>query len=162
MEERKALGADLVIPLLALAFAAYFFTSIAGLEWEAKANGVIVGVLMVTLIGMQLMRIGVALARGRATFGFEPLLSPPEALRKRLGMLAVAVALIFAMRWTGLAIGLFLALSAGFAIMGVRGPARILLTALAVTAAAEALFVVALDASLPSGPVEHLIARLRS
>ena len=27
-------GADLVIPLLALAFAIYFFTSISGLPWD--------------------------------------------------------------------------------------------------------------------------------
>ncbi len=40
---KKALGADLVIPALALSFAAYFFVSIADLAWEAKANGVVIG-----------------------------------------------------------------------------------------------------------------------
>jgi hypothetical protein len=37
---KAPLGADLVIPALALGFAIYFFFSIADLVWEAKANGV--------------------------------------------------------------------------------------------------------------------------
>ena len=35
---KKPLGADLIIPALALGFAAYFFVSIADLAWEAKAS----------------------------------------------------------------------------------------------------------------------------
>jgi hypothetical protein len=51
--DKPALGADLAIPLLALAFAAYFFVDIRGLEWEAKANGAIVGTVLVALVAMR-------------------------------------------------------------------------------------------------------------
>ena len=56
---KKALGADLVIPALALGFAAYFFVSIADLAWEAKANGVVIGGILVALIVIQCARIGI-------------------------------------------------------------------------------------------------------
>ena len=46
---KTPLGADLVIPALALGFAAYFFVSIADLAWEAKANGVVIGGVLVVL-----------------------------------------------------------------------------------------------------------------
>ena len=57
---KKALGADLVIPALALGFAVYFFVSIADLAWEAKANGVVIGGVLVVLILVQVVRIGIA------------------------------------------------------------------------------------------------------
>ena len=59
---KKALGADLVIPALALGFATYFFVSIADLAWEAKANGVVIGGILVALIVLQVLRIGIRVA----------------------------------------------------------------------------------------------------
>ena len=43
-DERPALGADLIIPGLALAFTTYYLITTLNLTWEAKANGVVVGV----------------------------------------------------------------------------------------------------------------------
>ena len=161
MPKRPALGADLVIPLLALAFTGYFLVSIAGLEWEARANGVIIGTLLLALIAVQLVRIVLAVSRGQASIGLGPLLEPPDALRKRLGMLAITIAFVATVPWLGLSLGLFIALSAAFTLMGVRGVGRVVMIAFVVTAAATLLFVVALDSSLPRGPVEQLIAHLR-
>jgi hypothetical protein len=63
----EAAGADLVIPALALAFALYFFWSITGLAWEASANGVVIGTVLLLLIGIQLVRIGLKVRSGQAT-----------------------------------------------------------------------------------------------
>ena len=70
---KAPLGADLVIPALALGFAVYFFFSIADLAWEAKANGVLIGTVLVSLIAIQLVRVGVQLAKGEG----EPRLRAP-------------------------------------------------------------------------------------
>ena len=64
---KKALGADLVIPALALGFAAYFFVSIADLAWEAKANGVVIGGILVGLIAIQLVRVTLRVLLGVAS-----------------------------------------------------------------------------------------------
>ena len=73
---KTPLGADLVIPALALGFAIYFFVSIADLAWEAKANGVLIGAILVSLIALQLVRVGVQLLKGRATLSFAGLWEP--------------------------------------------------------------------------------------
>ena len=65
MAPKAPAGADLVIPLLALGFAAYFFWSIADLAWEAKANGVIIGSILVALVLLQVAQIGRASCRER-------------------------------------------------------------------------------------------------
>jgi hypothetical protein len=150
-------GADLVIPALALAFAVYFFFSIADLAWEAKANGVVIGGVLVTLILIQIVRIGIQLARGAATFAFDPLLQPRDALVKRVGMVIVTIVFIATLKWLGLTLGLSLALLAALWIMGARGKALALIP-LAVAAAAYLLFVALLQSDIPHGPIERLFS----
>ncbi len=159
-ERRVPLGADLVIPLLALAFAAYFFVSIADLSWEAKANGVIVGSLLVLLVLVQLARIGAAVTRGRASLGFEPLVEPREAYPSRIGMVLVTIAFIATIKWLGLTLGLLLGMAAALWVMGVRNRKAIAIISFATAASAYALFIAALDSSFPHGPVERLLRAL--
>jgi len=158
---RKALGADLVIPLLALGFTVYFFYSTSGLQWEAKANGLIIGTALIVLVAIQLIRMGVDFARGRGDLGFAPLLDPRDALAKRLGMLAVTIALVALLPWLGLSLGLFLAFVAAFWIMGVRPVKRVLLVSFAIAAVCSVMFTVALDIGLPRGPIENLFHHFR-
>jgi hypothetical protein len=158
-EKRAALGAELVIPLLAAGFTAYFLASTSEMEWEAKANGVIVGWILIALVGVQLVRSAVDLAGGRATLSFAPLVQPADAMRKRIGMMVVTIALVAGVPWAGVGLGLFLALAAGFAVMGVRPVRRLLVVSFCVALACSLLFTVALDSGLPHGPVENLLLR---
>jgi hypothetical protein len=157
---KPPLGADLVIPALAGGFAIYFFVSIADLAWEAKANGVLIGTILVALIGIQLVRVGVRVVRGSANLRFDPLWAPREALPKRVGLVLLTVVFIATIRWLGLTLGLALALAAALWLMGVRKRSHLVLVPLAVAAAAYGLFIAALDSDLPRGPVEHLLALL--
>jgi hypothetical protein len=157
---KTPLGADLVIPVLALAFAAYFFWSIAGLAWEAKANGVLIGTVLVGLVAIQLARMGRELARGAGDLRLDPLWLPRDALVKRIGMVLLVVAFIAALDWLGLTLSLFLAMALALRLMGVRRPATILWVSCAVAGAAYLLFVAILDSAFPHGPIEQLLARL--
>ncbi len=150
-------GADLVIPALALGFAVYFFVSIADLAWEAKANGVVIGGVLVVLIAVQLARIAIELVRGRASLGFEPLWAPREALGKRIGLVAITVLFIATLKWLGLTLGLLAALFAALWIMGARGKA-LAIVPIAVSAAAYLLFVLLLKSNIPHGPIERLFS----
>ena len=160
MSQKAPLGADLVIPALALGFAIYFFWSIADLAWEAKANGVVIGAALVALVLLQVARIGVAVAKGRADLRTDPLWLPRDVLARRLGMVLVTVAFIALLQVLGLTLSLLVAMAAGLAVMGVRKPATVLWISLAVAAAAYTLFIAVLDAGFPHGPIEHLLARL--
>ena len=154
---KTPLGADLVIPALALGFAVYFFVSIADLAWEAKANGMVIGGVLVLLVLVQLARIGIQLARRTGSLSFERLWEPRDALPKRVGMVAVTVAFIFTLSWLGLTLGLLLALLAALWIMGARGKALVILP-VAVSAAAYLLFVLLLNTDIPHGPIEKLLS----
>jgi hypothetical protein len=154
---KKALGADLVIPALALGFAAYFFVSIADLAWEAKANGVVIGGILVGLIAIQLVRVTIGVLKGEASLKFNLLWEPREALGKRVGMVLVTVAFIATLNWFGLTLGLLLALFAALWIMGVRGKPLAILP-VAVALAAYLLFVVLLQSDIPHGPIERLLS----
>jgi len=154
---KKALGADLVIPALALAFAVYFFVSIADLAWEAKANGVVIGGILVGLIAIQVVRIAIRVLKGEASLRLNPLWEPREALGKRVGMVLVTVAFIATLTWLGLTLGLLLALFAALWIMGARGKPLVILP-VAVALAAYLLFVVLLQSDIPHGPIERLLS----
>ena len=154
---KSPLGADLVIPALALGFAAYFFVSIADLAWEAKANGVMIGGVLVLLVAIQVAKIVIQLARGRASLGFEALWAPRDALAKRIGLVGVTIAFIATLKWLGLTLGMLLALFAALWIMGARGKA-LLLIPIAVAAAVYLLFVMLLQSDIPHGPVEKLLS----
>ena len=81
---KKPLGADLVIPALALGFAIYFFISIADLAWEAKANGVMIGGILVLLIAAQVVRIAIGISKGEASLGRVQWFSSGLILRLRI------------------------------------------------------------------------------
>jgi len=155
---KAALGADLVIPLLALGFASYFFWSISDLAWEAKANGVVIGAALIALVVVQVARIAFAVAQGRGDLRTDPLWQPGNVLRKRLGMVAVTVAFILLLQVLGLTLSLFSAMAAALWTMGVRKPSLILGIAFGVAAAAYLLFIAALDAGFPHGPIEKLLS----
>jgi hypothetical protein len=159
-ERNASVGADLVIPALALAFAVYFFIDIADLAWEAKANGVLIGSILVLLIAIQLARLGLQLARGEGRLGFEALLGPREALPARLGLVAVTIAFIALVPWLGLTLTLFLAMAAALRAMGLRKPKTILIISFVVAASAYGLFIALLDTDMPHGPVEQLMGKL--
>lgn len=161
-EPKAAIGADLIIPALALAFAGYFFFSIADLPWEAKANGMLIGTVLVILILAQLVRLGTRVARGRAHLGLDAVLNPRDVLGKRIGMVLLTVAFIAAVQWLGLTLALFLGMAGALYLMGLRNAKRILWISLTVAACAYGLFIALLESDMPHGPVENLISALAS
>lgn len=158
MKGKQPLGADLVIPALALGFAGYFFFSIAELAWEAKANGVLIGAALVVLIAIQLGRMALQFARGEGDLRADPLWQPVDVTGKRVGMVAVAIAFIAALPWLGLTLALLIAMFASLWVMGVRKRATLVWLPLAIAAAAYLLFIVALQSDFPHGPIEKLLS----
>jgi hypothetical protein len=158
VKEKAPLGADLVIPLLALGFAIYFFWSIADLAWEAKANGVVIGVALIALVVVQVARIALAVAQGRADLRTDVLWQPREVLVKRIGMVAVTIAFILLLQVLGLTLSLFVSMATALWLMGVRRPGVLLGISFGVAAAAYLLFIAVLDAGFPHGVIEKLFS----
>lgn len=155
---KNPLGADLIIPALALGFAIYFFWSIADLAWEAKANGVVIGIALVALLAIQVARIGIAVARGQGDLGTGTLWQPHDVLIKRVGMVVVTIAFILLLQVLGLTLSLFLSMAAALWLMGVRRVPVLLGISFGVAAAAYLLFIAVLDAGFPHGVIEKLFS----
>ena len=158
--ERRPAGADLVIPILSLAFAGYFFVSIADLQWEAKANGVLIGTALVVLVLVQLVRMGLDVAKGKASLAFTALLEPREAFLPRIALVVITFTFIATIKWLGVTLGLFLGLFASLWALGIRKRKQLILVPLVTAAAVYLLFIALLDAAFPHGPVEHAITAL--
>jgi tripartite tricarboxylate transporter TctB family protein len=158
VREKAPLGADLIIPALALGFAIYFFWSIADLAWEAKANGVVIGIALIALVVVQVARIGLAVAQGRGDLGTGTLWQPRDVLLKRVGMVVVTIAFILLLQVLGLTLSLFLSMAAALWLMGVRKAWVIFAISFGVAAAAYLLFIAVLDAGFPHGVIEKLFS----
>ena len=158
MSSKAPLGADLVIPILALVFAMYFFWSIADLAWEAKANGVVIGAALILLVVVQLVRIALAVAQGRGDLRTDTLWQPRDVLAKRIGMVAVTVAFILLLQVLGLTLSLFASMAVALWLMGVRRISVIFGISFGVAAAAYLLFIAVLDAGFPHGLIEKIFS----
>lgn len=158
--KRQAVGADLIIPAMAVAFTLYYFSTIWDLGWEAKANGLAIGIILLLLIGILLARIILQLKAGRATLAMDRLLQPLESQGRRLGLIGTIIAFIAVLPWLGLTLALFCFMGATLLVLGVRKPLPLLVTAFSVAAGGYIGFIAVLNTRFPHGPVENLLARI--
>ena len=158
--KRQAIGADLVIPVLAVAFTLYYFSTIWDLGWEAKANGLAIGTILLLLIGIFLVRTVLQMKRGEATLAMDRLLKPLESQGRRLGLIAAIMGFIVVIPWLGLTLAIFCFMCATMLVLGVRKPLPLLVTAFSVAAGGYVGFIAILNTRFPHGPVENLLARI--
>ena len=157
---RPALGADLIIPIVSVAFAVYFLVNTAGLVWEARANGTVIGGVLLVLATVQIVRIALAVRAGRATLGLGELVERSPAQRQRLGLLLALVVFIAAIPWLGTTLGMFAVMLVSMWLLGVRQPGLLFGVAFAVAAVVYLLFMALLQSRLPRGIVENLLSSL--
>ncbi len=157
---RPALGADLIIPLLAGGLTIYFLAGTAGLVWEARANGTVIGTVLLILVAVQVFKVGRQLRAGRGTLGLGGLVERSPVQVQRLGLFAALTLFIVTVPWVGTTLGLFLTMLAGMRILGVRDPRYLAGVSFAVAATVYVLFMVLLQSRLPSGPVEAVLGWL--
>ena len=155
--ERPALGVDLIIPGLAVAFTTYYLVGTLDLTWEAKANGVVVGVLLYVLIALQLVRIGRRVASGEATLGLGALATFDTAQKQRVALVVITALFILTLPWIGVSIGLFLTMLASMWVLGERSWRVLIGLSVLTSATVYLLFVMFLQTKLPTGPIEALI-----
>jgi hypothetical protein len=160
-ERRQALGAELIIPVGTILFAGYYLYTVWELPWQAKAAGLgIAGAMALVLLLLAIRFVG-ELAAGRADLGLGDLVVPRVTLAQRLGLLAAALAFVFAMPLIGFTLGLFLFLMTGMIILsGLSQLKSGLIIALLVSLAGYLLFIVFIQARFPHGPVEAFLGSL--
>lgn len=156
--EKRQIGGELIIPVLALAFTLYYISTVIDSPWTAQLNAFLVGSVLIVLV---VAFFGVALRetlQGRATLSAANLLAPYDILPTRLGFIALSFAYLVFMPWLGFTLATFVFMTASMLLLG-RGqrPLFVLVVATIMAAVAVGAFIILFEKRFPKGPVEVLI-----
>jgi hypothetical protein len=155
----KPSGQELIIPALAVGFTAYYFWTVRELAWEAKANGIVIGAILLVLVALLAVRIFFQLARRdislRVTFGGD---APTNRLR--IGLLAICAAFILVVPFLGTVISLALMLFAAMWLLGARHWPTLIGVSVVTPLIVWATLIVGIGTRFPLGPFEHAMAAL--
>lgn len=153
---KRAAGTELIIPVLAVAFTGYYFWTVTELSWEAKANGIVVGGILLVLVTLLLVRIGVQLARGEASLAID-FGGWTEANCKRLALIAIILTFLLLLEPLGTSIALALMLFAAMWVMGARHWPSLIGVSVALPLIVWASLMVFIGTRLPQGPFERAL-----
>ena len=100
-DQRPNLGAELVIPITAVALTIYYFSTILDSPWTAQATAAVVGIILVGCCAIFFVKAGIDFAAGRARLGLRDLIEPVASLNRKLGLFALTLAALVIMPWAG-------------------------------------------------------------
>ncbi len=156
--KRKSIGGDLVIPLAALGFTLYYFSTIIDSPWTAQVAAFFIGTILIGLIVVFLAKAGVAIARGQADLSAGVLIAPAGLLPTRLALLAITAAYLVLIEWGGFTLTTFAFLLTAMLLLNRgRRAGFIVGLSLAVSLGGYLIFILAFDTRFPRGPFEDLI-----
>ncbi len=70
-KQKKPIGGELVIPVVAFFFTLYYFWTIVDVPWSAQVSAFFVGSILIVLIGLFVHRTAGSIRRGEATLGTD-------------------------------------------------------------------------------------------
>lgn len=155
---RRPVGGDLIIPIAAVAFTLYYFTTIVDSPWEAQVNAFFVGSILLVLVLILLIRLAHAVITGEASLRLGGLIEPVAVVPKRLILLLLAIGYVAAIEWLGFTLTTFVFLAAAMLVLNNgRRVGFVLGLAATLSLGGYFLFMVAFQTRFPSGPVEWLL-----
>jgi hypothetical protein len=159
--EKKSIGGDFIIPLGALLFTLYYFSTIIDSPWTAQVSAFFVGAILITLVVIFLIKSGQQIARGEATLRIENLISPPRLVARRLMLLVLTFAYIAVVEWGGFTLTSFGFLFLSMLLLGGGRNIRMaLVLSISLSFVGYLLFILAFETRFPEGPFERLIKTL--
>src|SRR5690606_23167610 len=104
---RKPIGGELVIPIAAVLFTLYYFSTIIDVPFTAQASALFVGTALILLCIVLFVRVVIGVRRGEASLAIGRLIEPASFIPKRLILLALTVGYIFFVPWLGFTLTTF-------------------------------------------------------
>ncbi len=159
--KKKGVGAELLIPLAALVFTLYYFSTIWNSPWTAQVSAFFIGTILIVLVGAFLIKTSVALLRREAHLGIGDLLAPRSLLPVRIGLLLMTVGYVVFVRWGGFTLTTWVFLFGAMQILN-RGQRKGLIAGISAALALSGylLFIVAFETRFPRGPFENFMRSL--
>lgn len=154
-DKKRSLGGELVIPVAAILFTLYYFSTIIDSPWTAQVSAFFVGAVLIALSVGFVVKCWIEVRSGRADLGMGALFSRADLSSGRLALLIVTLGYILLIEWAGFTITTFVFLLLGMLVLN-RGRNRGLIVVLAAAMALGGylLFILAFDTRFPRGPFE--------
>ncbi len=155
---KRALGAELVIPVAALLFTLYYFYTILDSPWTAQASAFFVGTILIVLVLIFIALTFRWVAKGEGDWSFHTLFEPHNYVRLRLALFALTVGYIAVISFLGFTITTFLFLLLAMLLLNRGRRAKLSMSLAAIlSVGGYLLFIVAFDTNFPEGPFETLM-----
>ena len=149
---QRQLGGELVIPVLAVVFTLYFFSSIWNSPWTAQVSAFAVGGILLLVCGIFIIRCGIWLRRGEASLGFSNLFSREDLRTGRIGLLVTTIGFCVLIEQFGFTLTTFLFLSISMIILAKgKRPVFIAMVSAIMALGGWAVFIWAFDTRFPRG-----------
>lgn len=159
--EKKAIGGDLVIPVAALFFTLYYFTTIIDSPWTAQVSAFFVGAVLIILVTTFFVRSWMAVKSGEANLHMDSILEARSFIGKRLAMLALTLGYIIFVQWGGFTLTTFAFLALAMLLLSEgRNWRLILILSGSFAIGGYLLFIVAFERRFPLGPFELLMKQV--
>lgn len=151
-EGRRQLGGEMVIPVMAIAFTLYYFSTIWNSPWTAQVSAFLVGGILLLVCGIFLVRCALWLARAEGSLGFSNLINMDDIRTGRIGLIAATVGFCVLIERLGFTLSTFLFLLVSMTILakGRRFGLILMLSGL-IALVGWAVFILAFDTRFPRG-----------
>jgi hypothetical protein len=160
--EKTHIGAQLIIPVAALAFTLYYFSTIINSPWTAQVSAFFIGSVLIVLIVTYLVKSAILVKQGKADLAMDDLVEPRTFISKRLGLLALTLGFIVLVQWGGFTLTAFAFLSLAMLLLSGGRRTKLILTLAAILSiGGYLLFILAFDTRFPVGPFEQMMEPLQ-
>jgi Tripartite tricarboxylate transporter TctB family len=155
------IGAELIIPIAAIAFTVYYFWTILGTPWTAQVSAFFVGTILLLLCVAFIAKQTYELRRGRVTLGLGDLITHADVTSGRAAIFALTLLYIYVIQWGGFTITTFFYLFISIAILNrARRLGLAALVSFVMVIIGYLLFIVAFNTRFPHGPFEILMQKM--
>lgn len=151
-ETPRMLGSELIIPVLAVAFTLYFFSTIWNSPWTAQVSAFLVGGVLLTVCSLLFLRFVFLYRKGRALLSFGYLFSRDDISSGRVGLIVSTVAYCALIDRLGFTLTTFLFLAVSMLILSkFKRPVLICTSSAIISLCGWAVFILAFDTRFPRG-----------
>ena len=152
----RQIGGELVIPILAVGFTIYYFTTIWNSPWTAQVSAFVIGSILLFVCTIFFVRCVIWLRRGEGSLGFGNLFTMDDIRTGRIGLLVVTIAYVAFIDQLGFTLMTFLFLAISMLILA-KGKNIGFITMISAIMALTgwAVFIWAFDTRFPRGWFEN-------
>ena len=155
---RRAAAGELIIPVVAILFTLYYFSTIVDSPWTAQVSAFFVGAILILLVLLFFGRTALAARRGEVAIRFPHLWPPPVVSVRRGLLMALTLGYVVLIEWGGFTLTTFVFLAAAMLLLSGGAKAKLIVPlAAAVSLLGYALFMVTFETRFPVGPFERLM-----